>query len=140
MSSARLGSAPAKDSINRSCQPLTRSSPLSGPGALWLPEFLLLKGDLLLALPDANGGAAETWFLRAFEVAQKSDARMPQLRAAIGLCRLQRERGDAKQGSGLLSATYATFTEGFTTPDLIDAAELLEPAPQESGGGDPSIP
>jgi hypothetical protein len=25
-----------------------------------------------------------------------------------------------------LSATYATFSEGFTTPDLVDAATLLE--------------
>jgi len=28
-----------------------------------------------------------------------------------------------------LSAVYATFTEGFTTPDLIDAAHLLEGPP-----------
>jgi hypothetical protein len=25
-----------------------------------------------------------------------------------------------------LSGVYTTFTEGFTTPDLIDAANLLE--------------
>jgi hypothetical protein len=28
-----------------------------------------------------------------------------------------------------LSAVYATFTEGFTAPDLIDAANLLESPP-----------
>jgi predicted ATPase/class 3 adenylate cyclase len=107
----------------------------SGSGLTLLPEFYLLKGDLLFALPEPNGSSAESWLLRAFDGAGKLDARMPQLRAAIGLCRSQRERGDAEQGSGRLSATYATFTEGFTTPDLIDAAELLERVPHASAGG-----
>jgi hypothetical protein len=48
---------------------------------------------------------------------------MPQLRAAVSLCRMQ-----AEQGCELLSATYATFTEGFDTPDLIEAKDLLATA------------
>jgi hypothetical protein len=51
---------------------------------------------------------------------------MMQLRAAIGLCRSQWQRGHTQHGVDLLSAVYATFTEGFTTPDLIHAANLLE--------------
>ena len=47
----------------------------------------------------------------------------------MGLCRSQRRRGDAQHANELLSAVYATFTEGFTTPDLIDAAHLLEGPP-----------
>ena len=46
---------------------------------------------------------------------------MPQLRAAVGLCRAQ----PTEDGRELLRATYETFTEGFTTPDLIEAKELL---------------
>jgi hypothetical protein len=107
----------------------------SGSGLTLLPEFYLLKGDLLVALPEPNGSSAESWLLRAFDGAGKLDARMPQLRAAIGLFGSQRERGDTEQGSGRLSATYATFSEGFTTPDLIDAAELLERVPHASAGG-----
>ena len=49
----------------------------------------------------------------------------PQLRAAIRLCRLSRERGDSEQGRRVLSDVYETFTEGFTTADLIEAGELL---------------
>jgi predicted ATPase len=45
---------------------------------------------------------------------------MPQLRAALGLCRAESERG-----TELLRAAYETFTEGFTTRDLIEAKELL---------------
>jgi predicted ATPase/class 3 adenylate cyclase len=103
-----------------------------GSGLTLIPELYRLKGELLLGLPDADSDrdAAESWFQRAFDVAAELDARMPQLRAAIGLCRSQRERTIAEHGSGLLRAVYATFTEGFTTADLIEAGELLELARQ----------
>ena len=107
----------------------------NGSGLTLLPEFYRLKGDLMRALPDADGPGAELWFLRAFDAARELDARMPQLRAAIGLCHSQRKRGDAEHGRRLLSATYAMFTEGFTTPDLNDARDLLESLPHESAGG-----
>jgi tetratricopeptide (TPR) repeat protein len=106
-----------------------------GSGLTLVPEFHVLKGKLLLAVGEGHGEGAESWFLRAFEVAQEVDARMPQLRAATALCRAQRERSEAEQGSGLLSATYATFTEGFMTPDLVEARDLLENLPYESAGG-----
>jgi hypothetical protein len=105
-----------------------------GSGLTLIPEFYLLKGELLLALPDANGTGAEAWLQRAFDVARRFDARMPQLRAGIGLCRSQREHRDAEHGRRALSAVYAAFTEGFTTPDLIDAGDLLESLHEGVGG------
>jgi len=101
----------------------------TGSGLTLLPEFYSLKGDLLLLFPEATGPDADPWFQRAFDAARRLDARMMQLRAAIGLCRSQRERGDAQHGRDLLSAVYSTFTEGFAAPDLIDAANLLESLP-----------
>ncbi|HEV8597604.1 MAG TPA: NB-ARC domain-containing protein [Candidatus Dormibacteraeota bacterium] len=106
-----------------------------GSGLTLLPEFYSLKADLMLAVSEANGSGAEDWFLRAFNAAQELDARMPQLRAAIGLCRSQRGRGDRQHAGELLSATYTTFTEGFTTPDLIDAGDLLKSLPHQGAGG-----
>jgi predicted ATPase len=97
-----------------------------GSGLTLVPELYLLKGQLLLGLPHTDGDGAESWFQRAFDVAAELHARMPQLRAAMGLCRLQGEPTPAEIGSGLLRAVYATFTEGFTTADLSEAAELLE--------------
>jgi hypothetical protein len=41
------------------------------------------------------------------------------------LARLWRQTGKVDQGQRLLSEAYAKFTEGFTTPDLIEARELL---------------
>jgi predicted ATPase/class 3 adenylate cyclase len=104
-----------------------------GSGLTLAPEFYVMKGDLLLALPEANDDSAQDCLMRAFDVARELDARMPQLRAAITLCRSQQERG-AENGSDLLSVTYAAFTEGFTTPDLIEAKRLLEGLPHETAG------
>ncbi len=97
-----------------------------GSALTLLPELYSLKGELLLLAHEGNDSEAELWFQRAHDVARDLDARMMQLRAAMGLCRSQRERCDAHQGKELLSAAYATFTEGFTTPDLIAAANLLD--------------
>lgn len=94
-----------------------------GSGLTLLPEFYVLKGDLLLLLPERDG--AEVWLQRAFDAARELEARMPQLRAAIGLCSSQRKQSDAENGAQLLRAVYETFTEGFTTRDLMDAGELL---------------
>jgi predicted ATPase len=97
-----------------------------GSGMTLLPEFHLLKGDLLIALPQVNGADPAPWFQRAFDVAQGLDARMSQLRAAVRLCRLPRDQHNVEQGGRVLRAVYDTFTEGFTTADLIEAKVLLE--------------
>jgi predicted ATPase len=100
-----------------------------GAGMTLLPEFQLLKGDLLLALPQENGANPEPWFQRAFDVAQVLDARMSQLRAAVRLCRLWRDQDNLEHGSRVLRAVYDTFTEGFTTADLTEARVLLDSLP-----------
>jgi predicted ATPase/class 3 adenylate cyclase len=99
---------------------------IAGSGLTLIPEFYLLKGDLLVALAEADREGAETWFQRAFDVARGLDARMSQLRAAVRQCRLAREQGDAQQAGRVLRAVYDTFTEGLATTDLIDARALLE--------------
>ena len=95
-----------------------------GEGSL-PPLFYAMKGEVLLAGPGEDGAAAETWFRKGFDEAAELGVRSVQLRAAAGLCRAQRERGDGQEGTELLRATYATFTEGFESPDLVDARELL---------------
>jgi predicted ATPase/class 3 adenylate cyclase len=96
-----------------------------GSGKTLLPEFHLLKGDLLSGGPEDKRAGAGPCFQRAFDVARELEARMSQLRAATRLYRLSRERGDAEEGRRLLSAVRETFTEGLTTADLIEAGELL---------------
>jgi predicted ATPase len=98
---------------------------IAGSGPTLLPEFYLLKGDLLLALPEPNGTSAEPWFQRAFDIAQGLDARMSQLRATVRLCRLS-DQGNVEERSRVLRAVYETFTEGFATADLVEARDLLK--------------
>ena len=77
--------------------------------------FIEMKGQLL-------GPAGADWYRRGFVAAAAIGARSPQLRAAVGLYRAQR----TDEHEELVRSTYATFTEGFETPDLLAARELLD--------------
>jgi predicted ATPase len=43
----------------------------------------------------------------------------------MSLSRLWQRQGRHHEARAALAAVYNTFTEGFTTPDLVDAAALL---------------
>jgi predicted ATPase len=96
---------------------------LSGGAGTLPPIFYVMKGDLLLAQDDAAG--AESWYRQGFDHAAEEGTRTLRLRAAVGLCRAQKREGGGAARE-LLRATYAEFTEGFATPDLVEAAALLE--------------
>lgn len=97
---------------------------MTGEGNVLYPEFALLKGDLLVALADSDG--AEPWFQSAFDVAGNLGVRMPQVRAATRLTRLWWAAGRRPDGTDLVRGVYQTFTEGFDTPDLVDARAILD--------------
>jgi class 3 adenylate cyclase/predicted ATPase len=90
----------------------------------WDAELHRLKGELLLQDPETQHDA-ERHLRVALELSRAQKARMLELRAAISLCRLARsreERGDR----GVLAAVYGSFTEGFDTPELVEARALLD--------------
>ena len=95
-----------------------------GSGMMMVPEFNILKGDLLLAGRDGDA-EAEATLRHAYDGAVAWKARMSQLRAAVRLGRLLRDRGSGEEARQLLSPIYATFAEGQETLDLKEAAELL---------------
>jgi len=97
---------------------------MTGQGNLLYPQFGLLKGDLLVALADADG--AEVWFQSVFDAAGDLGVRMLQLRAATRLTRLWRAAGKRPAGTDVLRGVYQTFTEGFDTPDLAEARAVLD--------------
>jgi predicted ATPase/class 3 adenylate cyclase len=92
---------------------------ISGGAGTLPPLFFSMKGELLLAMAERGDGAE--WFRRGFDQAAELGARMPQLRAAAGLYRAQ----PTERNRELLRGIHATFTEGFSTRDLTDAAALL---------------
>jgi hypothetical protein len=69
---------------------------------------------------------AEACFRRALDVARRQGAKSLELRAALSLARLLRDRGELAEGPRLLAATFGGFTEGWDTPDLQDTRAFLK--------------
>jgi predicted ATPase len=92
----------------------------------WDAAFLRRKGELLLALNGPETAAADACFREAIEIAQGQQAKSLELRAATSLARLWADQGKRAQARDLLAPVYGWFTEGFDTPDLIDAKALLD--------------
>jgi predicted ATPase len=88
-------------------------------------ELHRLKGELLLAEAPDQASAAEDCFRQAIETAGRQQSRAWELRATMSLARLWQRQGRRDEARAALAAVYSTFTEGFTTPDLVDAAAQL---------------
>jgi predicted ATPase len=89
-------------------------------------ELHRLRGDLLRRLPSPEWTEVESCFGRALAVARKHGTRGFELRAAVSLARLLRDRGRRDEAREVLAPVYGWFTEGFGAPDLREAKALLE--------------
>ena len=87
-------------------------------------ELNRLKGRLLLRQGQAN--LADELYRKALAIAEKQQAKLWELRAALSLARLRRDQGQATAARDLLAPIYGWFTEGFDTADLKDAKALLD--------------
>ena len=88
-------------------------------------ELYRLKGELLHK-QAADTRVVESHFLRALAIARQQEAKSPELRVALSLSKLRQQQGRSKEALALLAEIYGWFTEGFSTPDLIEAKALLE--------------
>jgi predicted ATPase len=79
---------------------------------------------LLAPEPDIN--KAKMHFDRALAVARKQQAKSWELRAAMSLARLLRDRGERSKARELLAGVYDWFREGFETLDAQRAMMLLD--------------
>ena len=68
---------------------------------------------------------ADAAFKRAIDIAVDQGAKMLELRASVARARLCAEQGKAQKALDMLSPIYDWFTEGFETPDLLQAKTLL---------------
>ena len=91
-----------------------------------LAELHRLKGELLLGATADQDGAAEMSFQRAIDIARRQHSKAWELRATVSLARLWQRHGRDEEAHAALAAIYGTYTEGFTTPDLIAARVLLD--------------
>ena len=92
----------------------------------WEAELHRLRGLCWLSRPTPDAARTEADLRTALDVARSQGARSWELRAAVSLARLWRERGKSAQARELLAPLYAWFTEGFGTRDLQDARTLLD--------------
>jgi predicted ATPase len=79
--------------------------------------------------------AAEASFHRAVALARSQSAKLLELRASAGLARLWSGQGRRAEARALLAPVYASFTEGFAFPDLVEARALLEELGAAPAGG-----
>ena len=88
----------------------------------WNAELHRRRGELLLAA----GKNAASCFQEALACARSQQARFLELRAAVSLARLCLNDGERKTAIEVLRPLYESFSEGFDTPDLIEARQLIE--------------
>jgi predicted ATPase len=89
-------------------------------------ELYRTRAMLSLRIDRGERGAAAADLGRALDIARQQEAPSLQLRAARDLARLLAERGERQQATDLLAPVFAGFTEGFDTPDLMEAKALLD--------------
>jgi adenylate cyclase len=99
-------------------------------------ELHRLRGDLLLKSQAQDAEKqAEAAFQQALNVSRRQKARSLELRSAVSLSRLWQRRGRGEEARALLDEIYNGFTEGFDTPDLRQAKEVLEALTTPLGQG-----
>jgi class 3 adenylate cyclase/predicted ATPase len=91
----------------------------------WNAELHRRRGELLLALGRDHAEVADC-FREAMTCARVQGARSLELRAAVSLARLHGVDGEPALAVSILRPVYEIFTQGFDTPDLVEARALLE--------------
>jgi hypothetical protein len=87
---------------------------------------MILRGDLLAALPAASMDEVADTYEQAVRFAEERRLRMPHLRGATRLARLRRATRAEASARDALASVYGSFTEGFDTPDLVAARTVLD--------------
>jgi class 3 adenylate cyclase/predicted ATPase len=92
---------------------------------LWEAEIHRIAGEIARK-SEADALKCEEYFEHALSVARTQQAKSWELRAAMSMARLRRDKGKVQQARELLAPAYGWFTEGFNTRDLKEAKALLD--------------
>ncbi|MFS8977404.1 adenylate/guanylate cyclase domain-containing protein [Cupriavidus necator] len=93
-------------------------------------ELHRLQAELLLHRSDgaADREEAAACFHRSIAIARQQGAKLPELRAALGLARLWQDQDNAEAARKMLAGLHESFTEGFDTAEWQQARALLDAA------------
>lgn len=84
------------------------------------------RGELLLALATGRATEAESCFQTSLDLARSQHSRAWQLRTTTSLARLWHTQGQTDRARQALAEIYESYSEGFSTPDLLVAKGLLD--------------
>jgi len=93
---------------------------------LHLPALFLAKGVASMCGDAQQRDLAVECFEEAMTLAGQQSALSFELRAGLELARLWIDRGQIRRAHDLLEPIHSRFTEGFGTPDLASARQILE--------------
>jgi predicted ATPase len=98
-----------------------------------MPELLRIKADILASAQPPDRVRAEGLLIQSLEMARQQSALAWELRTATSLARLwvtQHRFGEARD---VLAPVYDRFTEGFDSPGLKTARQLLDELRSRTG-------
>jgi hypothetical protein len=89
-------------------------------------DTLILRGDLLMALPQPSVAEASDLYEQTAQQAEQGRMRMAHLRAVTRLAKIRHGTPAEASAREALGAVYGSFTEGFDVPDLVAARTILD--------------
>jgi predicted ATPase/DNA-binding winged helix-turn-helix (wHTH) protein len=89
------------------------------------PELQRIKADILMASARPDLPLAEDYLLQSLELARRQSALAWELRTATSLARLWSIQGRFDEALAVLARVHDRFTEGFESPNLKTARQLL---------------
>jgi predicted ATPase len=92
---------------------------------IYMPEFLRVKGKLLLSMPQPRADEAEMHFIQSLELSRQQGSRACELRTATDLAKLMAALGRREDARKLLGPVFTWFVEGLDTDDLKAAESVL---------------
>ena len=95
---------------------------VGGPDEVISPLFHVVRGDLSVLAGDR--ASAIRSYERGLATGQRFDAPLPQLRAAVRLWRIASD-DERSSRAAVIRPLLASFTEGWDTADLREAAEIV---------------
>jgi predicted ATPase/DNA-binding winged helix-turn-helix (wHTH) protein len=90
-----------------------------------LPALFLTKALVFVEGDAPDLKSAEMYLERSIALARKKSVLSYELRAALQLAQIWIVNGEVQRARDLIGPIYSRFSEGFGTPDLIRAREML---------------
>ncbi len=94
--------------------------------AIHLPALFLAKALVFNCGDVPDRQSAEEYFKRSMALAREQSALSYELRAGLELAQIWIRDGKVQRARDLIRPIYSRFSEGFGTPDLVLARQMLD--------------